>query len=148
MTPRGAKRHAAPTRRSEIQTLRQVSRELFAPLSHPGKETPTHEGARAFSPLSLFLVGEGFDFLGSAPAREQGFWAPSRVWVCRRSEPEARPCGRAEALFCLRRAGQARVARAGPGAIGAHAACVAARRSAIVAPFGLLVFWGKDSKKR
>lgn len=104
MTPRGAKRHAAPTRRSEIQTLRQVARELFAPLSLPGKETPTHEGARAFFRRFPFFWGGGsygFDFLSSAPAREQGFRAPFRVWVCRRSEPEARLCGRAEGSVLL-----------------------------------------------
>ena len=136
-------------RLEEAQSRRFIRslRELFAPLSHPVKETPTHEGAHAFSPLPLFLVGEGFDFLGSAPAREQRLRAPSRVWVCLRSEPGG--AFRARGRLCFACVGQGRrAARAGPGAIGAHAACVAAARFAIVAPFGLLVFFGKVRKKR
>lgn len=117
MTPRGAKRHAAPTRRSEIQTLRQVARELFAPLSHPRKETPIHEGARAFSPLSFFFGGEQLRFrlLGIGACAEQGLRAPSRVCVCWRSEPEARLCGCAEGsvLLALGRAGARRAGGAG-----------------------------------
>lgn len=138
-------------RLEEAQSRRCIRpiRELFAPFSHPVKETPIHEGAHAFSPLSFFFGGG---------AKVSTSWA-RRLRVNRGSgrrfgfefagdqSPKRAFAGARKALFCLRRAGQARGAGE-PGAIGAHAACVAARRSAIVAPFWLVAFLGKVCKKR
>ncbi len=96
-----AKRHVAPARRSAIQTLHQVaSRAVLAIEPSAERNADSRRRSRFFAAF-LFLWGEGFDFLSSAPAREQGFRAPSRVWVCRRSEPEARLCGRAEGSVLL-----------------------------------------------
>ena len=122
-------------------------RELFAPLSHPLKETPIHEGVHAFSPLSFFCGAKVSTSWAWRLRVNRGSGRRLVFGFAGDQSPKRAFAGARKALFCLRRACQARGA-GGPGAIGVHDACVAARRSAIIAPFGLLVFWRKDSKKR
>lgn len=104
---------------------------------------------RFFAASPFFLGGGsyGFDFLGSAPALNRGSGRRLGFGFAGDQSPKRAFAGARKALFCLRRACQARGA-GGPGAIGAHDACVAARRSAIIAPLRPRAFFGKVCKKR